>query len=59
MEEALVRLLKVAFNEVLHKELKPEQIVCNILQKAEVALSPSGEQELIKYLNTTLKWTKN
>ena len=52
MEEALVRLLKVTFNEVLHKELEPEQIVSNILQKAEVVLSPAGEQELIKHLKS-------
>lgn len=57
MEQAIVNLLKVTITEIFECDLAnitPEELVSNICAKAELALSPAGEeelQELINYLN--------
>lgn len=57
MEQAIVNLLKVIITEIFECDLAnitPEELVSNICDKAELALSPSGEEELVNHLNKFL-----
>ena len=51
MEAQLIRCLKNLINEILVSDTtKPEEIIANFLEKSELTISPSGEEELIKHL---------
>jgi hypothetical protein len=59
MEQAVLNLLKVTITEIFDCDLvniTPEELVANICQKAELALSPTGESELVEHLNKFLKY---
>lgn len=58
MEQAIIRLLKVTFQNMILSDLSvinETGVVENILSQAELAISPSSKDELVGYLSTLVR----
>lgn len=55
MEQQLIRCLKAFATEMLSDETSVEKTIDNFTERAELALSPSGRQELINHIKNLIK----